>query len=306
MSLIKTLLRDTFKKKELLILALPGLLLLLAFNYLPMFGLFIAFKDINYAKGLLGSDWVGFKNFEIFFALGNVYRLMRNTVGLNFMFIVVGNAVAVVFALLLYELKRRSVKVFQTILFIPFLLSWVVASYVTDIFLNHSKGIINIALLDMGLEKVMWYFEPSYWPIILLIVNIWKGVGYGAVIYYAALMSIDSTYYEAAALDGANRLQQVVRISLPMISPLIILLFILSLGKIFTADFGLFYFVTRNNPMLYEVIDVIDTFVFRMLRVRGDIGISSAMALIQSIVGCVFLVTANFIVRRVSPEKALF
>ena len=158
----------------------------------------------------------------------------------------------------------------------------------------------------MGLEKVMWYFEPSYWPIILLIVNIWKGVGYGAVIYYAALMSIDSTYYEAAALDGANRLQQVVRISLPMISPLIILLFILSLGKIFTADFGLFYFVTRNNPMLYEVIDVIDTFVFRMLRVRGDIGISSAMALIQSVVGCVFLVTANFIVRRVSPEKALF
>jgi len=303
---MSALVKDTRKKKELLLLAFPGLIFLFLFAYIPMFGVFIAFKDINYAKGIFGSDWVGFKNFEFFFKTGTLSRLTRNTVLLNLMFTVVGTSVSILFAILLYEVSRKAVKVYQTILFMPFLLSWVVASYVTDIFLNHRKGVLNIILSAIGLDSAQWYFVPSYWPFILLFVSIWKGLGYSAIIYYTNLMGIDSEYYEAAALDGANRFQQITRISLPMIFPLVVLLFILSIGKIFSADFGLFYFVTRDSPMIFSTTDVVDTFVYRTLRTKGDIGMSSAVAFVQSVVGCVLLIATNFFVRRISPEKSLF
>jgi putative aldouronate transport system permease protein len=290
----------------LFVLAAPGLFFLAAFYYAPLFGLIIPFKRMDYAKGIWGSPWAGFKNFEFFFKSQDALRVTRNTVLLNFSFIALTLVLAVFFALLLFELPRRQVKIYQTCLFMPYFISWIVASYVLYALLNPSLGFIPMVYKDIGIKTPDFYFTPRYWSFILPAAYIWKNAGYSTLLYYAALMSIDFEQFEAAAIDGANKLQITFRISIPYLVPIIMLLAILSIGKIFYADFGMFYFLTRDSGMLYPVTDVVDTYVYRALRITGEIGMASAAGLYQSLVGFVLVLVSNLIVRKVSPESSIF
>jgi putative aldouronate transport system permease protein len=295
-----------WKARSLFLIGLPAIIVVFIFYYLPMYGIVIAFKDINYAKGIWGSDWVGLHNFKFFFNSQDALRITRNTLLLNGLFIVVGMSCALVIGLLLAELGRRWVKLFQTILFFPYFLSWVVVGFVSYILLNPSFGVINKVLEQFHVAPIDWYSKPGYWPLILTLTYLWKNVGYTAIIFFTGLLSIDNSYYEAASIDGASRLQQIRKISIPLIMPLITMLFMLNVGRIFYSDFGLFYFVPRDAGMLYPTTDVVDTYVFRSLRVVGDLGMASAASLYQAVVGLILVVSTNLLVRKFSKDHALF
>jgi putative aldouronate transport system permease protein len=291
---------------QLNLIVLPGLLFLLAFYFVPLFGLIIPFKNINYQKGILGSPWIGMKNFEFFFKSKNALQITRNTLMLNFLFILVTITLSIIVALILFELSRKSVKIFQTAIFMPYFISWIAGSYILYSFLNPSMGLLPNLIEKMGGEVVNYYFEPSYWPIILLLSYLWKNIGYTTLLFYTALLSVDPTLYEAAAIDGANKIQRMTRISIPAISSVIILIFLLQIGKVFFSDFGLFYFMTMDSGALYSVTDVIDTYVYRALRVTGNIGMASAASLYQSVLGFILVLISNYIVKRIDPENGIF
>ena len=292
---------------QLLSLALPTIILLAVFNYAPMFGIVLAFKDYKVPQGIFGSPWVGLENFRFFFESQDAFRVIRNTLGLNLLFIAAGIFFGVLFALLMFEVKRRShVKVYQTVSIIPSFISWVAVGYIVYSLLDPTKGLVNQILEAFGKGGIEWYSEAKYWPIILLIAKTWQGVGLGSIIYYAALMGVDNELFEAAEIDGAGKLQRIWHVSLPQIVPIIIVMAILDIGKIFRADFGLFYNVTRDVGALYSTTDVIDTYVFRALMQQGNIGMSSAVGLVQSVVCFVTLVATNVIVKKISPENSLF
>ena len=294
-------------KLQMLSLALPVIVLLAVFNYWPMFGIILAFKDYKVPLGIFGSPWSGLKNFEFFLESQDAFRVVRNTLLLNFMFILAGIFFGVLFALIMFEVKKtRHVKIYQTVAILPSFLSWVAVGYIVYAFLDPSKGLANQLLALFGIDGVSWYTEPAYWPVILLVVKTWQSVGLGSIIYYAALMGVDAELYEAADIDGANKLQKILRVSIPQIVPVIVIMGILEVGKIFRADFGLFYNVTRNVGALYPTTDVVDTYVFRALMNQGNIGMSSAVSVIQSVVCFVTLVVTNAIVRKLSPENSLF
>lgn len=290
-------------------LTLPVIILLGLFNYFPMFGIILAFKNYTVPKGIFGSDWANpfWKNFEFFLKSQDAWRVTRNTLVMNFTFIVVSSAAAVVFALLMYEVKKAShVKLYQTISILPRFLSWVAVGYIVYGFLDGEKGILNQIIRAFGGENIAWYTTPEYWPAILTIVVVWHGVGLKCITYYASLMSIDEELFEAAEMDGANKLQRMIYISLPHLVPIVTIMAILDVGKIFRADFGLFYNVTRNVGALYPTTDVMDTYVFRALMQSGNIGMSSAASVVQSVVCFVTIIVVNVIVKKVSPENALF
>lgn len=290
---------------ELSLIALPTVLIVFIFNYVPLYGLILPFIDYKY-EGFFKSPWVGLKNFEYLFNANIIVTITRNTIVTNFLMIAVGTAVTLIFALLMFELTRRVAKVYQTILFYPYFMSWVIVAYVVFALLSMDNGVINRVLQSMGLEPVMWYNEPKYWLAILILSNTWKWVGYGTVIYYAALMGVDPTYYESAKLDGASRIRQMFHISLPMLKPLIIIMTIIQIGRIFYSDFGLFYNVTLDSPLLYPATDVLDTYVYRALRTTGDIGMASAANFYQSVVGLILVLMTNYIVKKTDPENKLF
>jgi putative aldouronate transport system permease protein len=289
------------------LMALPGILMLLVFAYLPMVGLVIAFKDYRFADGILGSDWVGFDNFRFLFGTDTAWRITRNTLLMNSLFITTSTIASLVIALLMNEVyTSRLSKYYQTMLFFPYFISWIIVSYFVFGFLNGETGIANQALMALGLDKIEWYREPTYWPAILTAAHLWNGMGFGSIVYLAGMLGIDTAYYEAAKIDGANKWQQIRYITLPLITPLIIILVLLSIGRIFNADFGLFFFVPRDNPMLYSTTDVIDTFVYRSLVQLGDISMAAAAGFYQSVVGFVLVVLANWLVRRINPDNSLF
>lgn len=292
----------------LLIMMLPGLIYLLINNYLPMFGLMIAFKDINYTKGIFASDWVGFNNFEYLFSTKDAFIITRNTILYNGGFIILNTVVAIAVAIMLNEIKNKLVKGFyQSAILLPFLISMVIVSYLGYAFLSEDVGYLNKTILPMlGLEGVSWYSEAKYWPYILTFINMWKGVGFLCVIYLAAIIGIDQEYYEAATLDGANKWQQIIHITIPLIMPVIIMMTLLAIGRIFYSDFGLFYQVPMNSGAIYDTTNVIDTYVYRGLMQLGDIGMSAAAGLYQSVVGFVLVLVSNYLVRRKSKENALF
>ena len=291
----------------LLTMALPGILFLFVFAYLPMIGLVIAFKDYRFADGLLGSQWVGLDNFSFLFGTDNTWRITRNTLMMNSLFIVSNTIGSLIIALMLNEVYRSWVsKFYQTMLFFPFFVSWVIVSFFVFGFLNANNGLMNQMLMAVGLDRVIWYRSPEFWPIILMLTNFWKGVGFGSIIYLAAIMAISPEYYEAAMIDGASKWRQIRSITLPLIRPTIIILVLLSIGHIFNADFGLFFFVPRNTPMLYSTTDVIDTFVYRSLIELGNISMAAAASFYQSMVGLIMVVLANWLVRRVDSSEALF
>ena len=283
------------------------LLLVFVFSYLPMAGIVIAFKDYKYNLGIFGSKWVGFNKFKFFFKSDGFARITYNTLSMNFMFIVIGTILAVFVAILLFELKSRAAtKVFQTIMITPHFISWVIVAYMVFALLNTKYGIVNNIRAIMGLEKIDWYGKADYWPGILIIANVWKNIGMNSVMYYAGLMGIDSTLFEAAEVDGANKVKIIWHIIIPMLVPLITVLTILNIGNIFRADFGLFYNVPRNIGMLYKKTDVIDTYIFRTMREVGDMGMSSAVGLLQSIVGMITVIVTNSITKKINPDNALF
>lgn len=292
----------------LTLMALPGILYLIINNYLPMLGLVIAFKDINFAKGILASDWVGFKNFEYLFKTRDAYIITRNTILYNSAFIIINTVVSIAVAILLNDIRNKFAKrVYQSVILLPFIVSMVIVSYLGFAFLSTESGLLNNHLLPkLGLEEVAWYMEKKYWPFILPLINLWKLLGFNAVIYLASIVGIDPEYYEAAMIDGAGKWTQIKAITLPMLVPVIITLTLISIGRIFYSDFGLFYLVPMNSGAIYDTTNVIDTYVYRGLLQLGDIGMSAAAGFYQSIVGFVLVLLSNYAVRKISRENALF
>jgi len=292
----------------LMLLMLPGLIYLFINNYMPMLGMFIAFKNVNFTHGIWGSDWVGFKNFEYLFKTSDAFIITRNTILYNAVFIILGTILAILFAILLNEIRKKILsRFYQSIIVLPHLISYVVVGYLAYAAFSMESGFMNKSILPLfGMDPISWYTEPKYWPYILTIVNLWKSVGFSCIIYLASIISIDHEYYEAAKLDGASKWMQIRAITIPLITPVIVMLTLLSIGRIFYSDFGLFYQVPMNTGMLSDATSVIDTYVYRSLMVMGDIGMASAAGVYQSIVGFVLVLSANLIVRKVNRENALF
>lgn len=297
------------KYSSLILMTLPGVLYLFINNYLPMLGTFIAFKNINYTKGIFHSDWVGFKNFEFLFKSHDAFIITRNTLLYNGTFIIVNNLViALLVALLLNEIKNRFARnLYQSIMLLPFLISFSIVGYIVLAFFSIEHGFINKVIFPfLHVQPIEWYLESKYWPYILVMVNTWKYVGYSSLIYFAAMIGINQEYYEAARMDGANRWLQMTKITLPLIRPVVIVVVLILIGRIFYADFGMFFQVPLNTGILFSTTNVIDTYVYRALLVTGDIGMSSAAGLYQSTVGFVLVIIANMLVRRWDKESALF
>lgn len=296
------------KSLPLLLMALPGLAYLVINNYIPMAGIVIAFKKMDYAKGVFGSDWVGFDNFKFLFSTPDAWIMTRNTLLYNLAFIVIGTICALAVALCMNEIKERFfAKYFQGAFLLPNLISMVVVSYIVFAFLNTDTGLLNRTVLPvLGVSEINFYSQPQAWPLILLIVYLWKNTGYASVIYLAGIASIDPTLYEAARIDGAGKWDQIRFITLPQLKSIIIILTLLSVGRIMFSDFGLFYQVPMNSGPLYSTTQTIDTYVYRGLMQLGNIGMSSAAGLYQSVVGFVLVLTANYLVKKISPENAMF
>lgn len=290
------------------LMVLPGLVYLIINNYVPMFGIIIAFKNVNWRKGILASPWAGFSNFEYLFKTKDAWNITRNTLCYNLVFIVLGTVLAITVAILLNEIQsKRLKKIYQTVFLLPYLISIVVVSYLVFAMLSVDSGFVNNTILRMlGKPAIPWYTKPQYWPFILVIVYLWKSFGYNSIVYYATLTGVDESYYEAAAIDGANRWQQVVHVTLPALTPTIITLTLLAIGKIFYSDFGLFYQVPMNSGPLLDATNTIDTYVYRGLIQLNDLGMSSAAGVYQSVVGFVLVLLANYIVGRVDKSNALF
>lgn len=298
---------DAFKKNApMTMLALPAIIMIFIFNYLPLYGLVLPFQKYSPAAGVFGSPFVGLNNFKFLFKTGTIWPAIFNTIAYNLVFLVIGTAVAVLLALLLYELSGRAQKVYQTSLLIPYFLSWVAVSYIMNTLLDFENGILNNIVTMFGGDAKLWYNEPKYWPIILTVTNIVKNMGYNGVVYLAALTGLDAEYFEAAKIDGASKIKQIWYISLPMIRPIIIVMMILNIGNMLRGDFGLFYNVTMNSPLLYPKTDVVDTYVYRSLMNVSDIGMASTTGFIQSVVGFFLVIGTNLIVKKIEPESALF
>jgi putative aldouronate transport system permease protein len=288
----------------LFLMMLPGVIYLIVNNYLPMFGITIAFKDIDYTKGIFKSDWVGFKNFEFLFKTKDFYIMMRNTLLYNIVFIFGGLVASLSIAVMMTEIGHLKIaKAIQPIICFPNMVSIVIVAYLVYGFLGGDGWINNTILHGNGIS---WYSQPKYWPVILTLVNFWKGAGYGSIIYIATMSGIDKSLYEAARLDGASKWQQITKITLPMIRPMIILMLIMSIGRIFTSDFGLFLQVPMDSGALYSTTQTIDTYVYRALMKLNDVSMSSAASVFQSVLGFILVLLSNLLVRKVDPENSLF
>lgn len=296
------------KYKALLLLMIPGFIVVFINNYLPMFGVLIAFKRLDYSLGILKSPFVGFQNFKFLFSTEDAFRITRNTLLFNIVFIFVGILISVTIAIILNEIKNRMMsKIYQTVIILPYFMSFVVIGYIVFAFLNPDYGYMNKTVLKLfGKEDILWYSNPNYWILIIPIINFWVYSGMNSVIYLASIAAIDTEMYEAAYVDGATKWDQIKSITIPMLFPVMIVLTLLNLGNIFKGNFNLFYQVPLDSPSLYPVTDVIDTYVYRALLHVGDISMSSAAGLYQSIVGFATVYITNLFVRRIDNTKALF
>ncbi len=294
--------------RALYVMALPTIIFLIIFAYLPMAGLIMAFQEFNITKGIMGSPLVGFKNFEFLFSTTDAFVITRNTVLYNLAFILVNMALAVGISLMLSELHaRRTAKTLQTIYMLPYFLSWAVVSIVLTAFLDRQYGFVNQMMKALGLNnKTDWYRQPGIWPGLIVFLNAWKNVGYQSVLYLAVISGISGEFYEAAVLDGASKLQQARYITLPHMRFIIGISIILAMGSIFRGDFGLFYVVTKNSGRLYGVTDVIDTYIYRGLTQLSNVGMATAAGLYQSVVGLAITLAVNAIVNRIDPDSAMF
>lgn len=289
------------------LMGLPGMIYLFINNYLPLFGLQIAFKDFKYSEGVWGSKWNGLANFEFLFKSNVAERIIRNTLGYSITFLLLGMVLNVFVAIMLNEiLSSRTKKIWQTLILLPHLISMVIVAYLVYAYLSPSNGYFNSLISSMGGTPIQWYMEAKYWPYILTFVNMWKSVGFGMILYYATIMNISDDYYEAATLDGASRWQQIRYITLPLLRPTIVTMLILSCGSIFRTDFGLFFQVTQNQGALYSVTDTIDTFIYRGLMLQPNMAMTSAANFLQAVIGFILVVVVNQIVRKLDSSNAIF
>ncbi len=296
----------TFKQSlPLFLMMIPGLIYLFCNNYLPMFGILIAFKKVNFSIGILQSPWTGLDNFKFLFATKDAWTMVRNTLGYNLVWIAMGMVIAVTIALLMAEIAKRKVaKVIQPIICFPSMISAVILSYIVYAFLSTSNGFVNRVIL--GGDGINWYATAKYWPIILTIVHFWQMAGQSSIIYMATISGIDKSLYEAARLDRATKWQQITHITLPLIRPTMILMLLLSIGRIFNSDFGMFYQVPLNSGMLYSTTQTIDTYVYRALIEMNNVGMSSAASVFQAVLGFLLVLLSNAAVRKIDSDSVLF
>lgn len=305
----RSFLRTQLKNKTFLIMLLPAVIYVLIFNYFPMSGILLAFKKYRFAGGIFGSPWANpwYKNFIFFFESGQAAMVTRNTVLYNLLFIVVNTVLQIAVAIFITEMKGKYFKkVMQSFMFLPYFISWVVVSVIAFNILSYDVGIINSVLSALGIEKINFYSTGEFWPVILTLFGAWKGVGYGSIMYMAAIMGVDVEIYEAAAIDGCNVFQRIFKITIPQIMPTIIILLLLSIGGVFRGNFDMFYNMVGTNGLLYNYTDVIDTFTFRALISNSDFGMSAAVGLYQSVLCFVTILVSNRLVKRYDPDYALF
>lgn len=287
------------------VMILPGLIYLFFNNLMPLPGLVLAFKNYNARGGIFGSPWAGLQNFKYLFA-NDAWYITRNTILYNVAFIIVNTTLSVLVAIVLSEMTSKIKKLFQSAILLPYLLSMVIVSYLVYGFLSTDQGLLNKLLVSLGGESISWYAEGKYWPFILIFVNAWKGVGYSCIVYMSTILGFDRAYYEAAAIDGASKWQQIRFITLPLLKGTVVMMTMLAIGRIFYSDFGLFYQVPRNSGALYSMTSTIDTYVYRGLLEMADINMSAAAGFYQSIVGFILVLGSNLLVRRKDPDSALF
>ena len=300
-------LKDLAKNRMFLVLLLPAVLYTLLFAYYPMTGIVMAFKKYNYAGGIWGSPWNGLENFKFFFQSGQAGLVTRNTVLYNVVFIAFNTVLQIAVAILLTEIRSRHFrKITQSVMFLPYFISWVVVGIIAFNILSYDYGFLNMLRTALGGEKISYYTSGKYWPAILLFFNCWKNVGYGSVLYLAAIMGIDTSIYEAATIDGANVFQRIFHVTIPMIRPTMIILILLSVGGIFKGNFDMFYNLVGTNGLLYNYTDVIDTLTFRALISSNNFGMSAAIGLYQSVLCFVTVVLVNKVVKHFEESSALF
>ncbi len=304
--------RDVAKNKFSYLIALPAIIYVFLFNYMAYPYMLIAFQRYDYRNNsildiIFKGKWVGFKNFNFFFSSQNAFRVTWNTIYLNVLFIITGTVMAVLLAILLNELRCKwFIKITQSVMLFPSYISWIMVSYILISLFSTQYGIVNTALRSMGMKAVNWYTDPNVWPGILVVMKIWKGAGMSAIIFLASITGIDSSLYEAAAIDGAGRFQMMKRITLPLIMPTIVIMTLLSLGKIMYGDFGMIYALVGDNGTLYKTTDIIDTYIFRSMRQIGDMSQSTAIGLFQSGIGFIMVYGSNWLARKFYPDGALY
>ena len=295
------------KNRVLLMMLIPAFLYFFIFSYLQMSGAIVAFKSYNFREGIFGSPWVGFSNFEYFFKSGQAWTVTRNTILYNVGFIVVNTVLQMGLAIFISEIGGKYFKkVTQTAMFLPYFISWVVVGMIAYNFLNVDYGTVNTILNKLGMESINFYGTKWVWPIIITAFCAWKNVGYGTVLYLAAIMGIDQEIYEAAQIDGANIFQRIFKVTIPCLVPTLIILTLLSIGNIFRGDFQMFYQLVGNNGPLFPITDVIDTFTFRSLIQSGEVGMSAAAGLYQSIFCFITIIITNKIVKSYDKDYSLF
>ncbi|MBM6386005.1 MULTISPECIES: ABC transporter permease [Paenibacillus] len=305
-------LKNLIRNRVMLFMVLPGAIWFFFFSYLPLVGTVAAFKEYRFSRegfwaSLAKSEWVGWDNFKFLFSTNDALLITRNTLLYNIAIIFLGLVFAVGLAILLSELiNKRLAKIYQTGMFLPYFLSWVIVGYFVFSFLSMDRGMLNQIIGWFGMEPIQWYSEAKYWPYILIFVALWKTIGYNSIVYLASILGIDRSLYEAAMIDGASKWQQIRNITIPLLSPIITIMTLLAVGRIFYADFGLFYQVPRDSGTLYSVTNVIDTYVYRGLKTSGEIGMSTAAGLYQSVVGFVLVIISNYVVRKIDKDSSLF
>lgn len=290
------------------ILLLPAAAYFIINNYMPMYGITIAFRRLDYKLGILSSPFCGLENFRFLFASGNLGPVIRNTILYNSAFIVLGTVIPITVAILFNEIRNfKAKKVYQTFILVPYLMSMVIVSYLAFAFLSADTGFINKSIIEPLTGKtITFYQEKKYWPFILTFVHMWKGIGFSMVLYLSMILSISSELFEAATVDGATKLKQIKHITLPHLKPIVITLTLLSISKICMSDFGLFYQVPKNSGTLYSVTQTIDTYVFNALMNQNNIAMSSAASVFQAIIGFILIISANAVIRKLSAENAIF
>ena len=303
----KNLWQKIRKYRAYLLMLAPAVIYTLIFAYYPMTGVVIAFKKYNYQGGIWGSPWNGLTNFQFFFKSGQALTVIRNTVLYNIAFIVVGTVMQLAVAIALTEIKGKYFrKVSQSMMFLPYFISWVIVGVMAFNIFSSDYGFLNRLIALFGGEKISFYTNPKYWPAIIIFFDIWKGIGYGSVMYLAAIMGVDTSVYEAAAIDGANVFQRIFKVTIPAIRPTMIILVLMSIGRIFKGNFDMFYNLVGNNGLLYNYTDVIDTLAFRALISSNDFGMSAAVGLFQSVLCLITIILANRAVKHFEPDYALF
>lgn len=300
-------LREVRKNWLLFVMLIPAAVYVIIFAYWPMSGIVLAFKDYRTRLGIFGSPWVGMRNFEFLEISGKLELLTWNTLSYNLIFIVLGVILEMGFAIVLNEVAgKKFKKSLQTVMFLPYFISWVVVSAIMYNIFNFEKGTFNIILTDLGFEAFDLYNSGGAWRFVIPIVNAWKKTGYGMVVYLAAITSLDQEMFEAASIDGANVWQKIRHITIPCLVPQMMILMLLAIGNVFRGDFGLFYQTVKTNSNILPYTDILDTYVFRSLMTTGDIGMTAAAGLYQSVLCFITICAANFLVKKVQPDYALF